>query len=118
MTSWEYFIGFEREPANLEAFLNSQGLGRVYRDPQTGAEEYESRQEPISLFYLPAEESANGEIPNWGRLETRIIRDITLVTKDSKSVTRAEELAKALVREYDAVLYDLDIDEFFRKDEI
>ena len=119
MTSWDYFVGFVRLPEDLDSFLAGEGYDNVSSDdlPDTDYESREGGLVEISFFPEVAKVKP-GEIPDWSKSGLDIACDLMVSTKDSEAVERALGLAETIVKRYDAVFYDLDLDEFFRKNEI
>jgi len=52
MTSWDYFVGFEREPEDLDAFLEDQGYDLTTIEQNSPDKDYESRKRGlVDLFF-------------------------------------------------------------------
>ena len=120
MTSWDYFIGFEREPTDLDEFLDKKGYDKTSENPQTHDKDYEPRRGGLVdiMFFSKPTPVKEGEVPDWKKSGVQVTSDMMITTKDAKLVTKVESLVTAIVKKYDAVFYDLNLDEFFRKNQI
>ena len=125
MVSWDYFVGFVSEPVKLESFLESLGYEKFIfkKNPQTI--NYQSSEGGlIDIFYFnneeinPDEEEEEDRVPNWNNLGYNVTSEIMISTKESNEVENASSLADKLVKEYDGILYDTDLDMYFTKEDI
>ena len=119
MTSWDYFVGFEREPRNLDGFLDGQGYDKIPNEAGNSDRNYESKEGGlVELFFYPATEVKKGEVPDWRRSGFNVTSELMISTKDGSAAEEALRLADATVRHYNCVLYDSTSDEYFRSEEL
>jgi len=126
MVSWDYFVGFEREipRKDLEAFLDRERYDLIEDDicPDNDSEDinYESREGGLVEIYVFTKplKVKEGEVPDWKKSGLEIKSDIMVSTKDVSAIDEAERITKELIKRYDGVFYDTNMDEFFRKDEL
>jgi hypothetical protein len=120
MTSWDYYVGFVKEPKNLDGFLNKQGYERNHNEKDDSYKNYESKEGGlVDLFYsFKATEVKEGEVPDWKRSGYKVVSELMISTKDSDCAEEALKLAEATVKKYKSILYDSLAEEYFRKEEL
>lgn len=121
MTSSDYFIGFEREPEDLDAFLKTQGCVPTPNNSGDSLKTYESIEGGlVDLFYSPEVIKADkGEVPEWSKSGYNIMSELTISTKEFSVVNKAQGIAEEIVKKYNGVLCDPTYgDEFMRKDDL
>ena len=121
MTSWDYYVGFEREPEGLEAFLKSQGYDPTPIETDNDSDRnYESGEGGlVDLFYFSKSPEVNGgEEPDWKGAGFNIASELMISTKNSAASESAERLSEEIARRYNAVIYDSQGEEYFRSDEL
>jgi len=120
MTSWDYYVGFEREPVGLKDFLKDQGYD-PHSDVQDGdVNGFESREGGlVDIFYSPKlVKVEEGEVPDWSKSGRNVTSDLLISTKDSNEIDEAQRLTDDIVREYDGISYDIDLDDFFESHQL
>ena len=123
MTSWDYFVGFEREPVDLDAFLEGQGYDKIPNEgnnPNRSHRNFESREGGLIeiTFFSTAPKVKKGEVPDWRRRGFNVTSELMIYTKDDDAADDALRLAEATVKKYNGVLYDSTSDEYFRSEEL
>lgn len=114
MTSWDYYVGFEREPKlkGLESFLKGKGYLRIGKTKK--GIDYASEDELVDLFYSPkAAQVEPGEEPDWNAAGFNVVSDLMITTKENWE--EADKITKLIVEKYDAIFYDPNGEEFLRK---
>jgi hypothetical protein len=114
MASFDYYVGFEREPElkGLESFLKKEGYTRTEKTKDSI--DYESKNELVDISYYPkAEKAGPGEEPDWEEAGFNVISQITVTTGEDweESLRISEKLAK----KYDAIFYDPEGEDFSRE---
>ncbi len=119
MASWDYFVGFEKKPRDLDGFLDRQGYDRVPSEGNSSDRNFESREGGlVELFFYKATEVKEGEVPDWKRSGFNVTSELMISTKDGGVAEEALRLASETVRKYNGVLYDSTSDEYFRREEL
>lgn len=119
MTLWDYFVGFEREPEGLEAFLYRQGYDQMSTDD--GGETYfyyqprKGRLVNIFCFSKSLPGIKDLEVPDWKGKGYEIVSEIMISTEDPCAIQKAENMAKRTVKKYDAILYVPQFKEFLTR---
>ena len=108
MASWDYFVGFERAPKDLDKFLDSQGYARIPGGPDSPERFFESKEgELVELIYFPKiGKTEEREVPNWRKSGCHVTSELMVSTKEPSAQVEAERIACALVNEYDSVCFD------------
>jgi len=116
MTSWEYFVGFEREPKDLDAFLDRQGYERIPNKQGNSIRDYESRVGGLVELFFTEDflEVEEGEVPDWRGNGYNVTSELMISTKDFSADLEAQRIANETTKKYKAVIYDPQIDEFFK----
>jgi len=120
MTSWDHYIGFEREPIDLDEFLNSCGYDKTSKNNDTNKKDYGYRgRRLIDICYSFKPVDTEGKnFPDWKNAGIPIISELLITTKDPSAIGRASRLSKAIVRKYNAVLYDTNLNDFLRQGQL
>ncbi|MBI2629329.1 hypothetical protein HYW74_04565 [Candidatus Pacearchaeota archaeon] len=120
MTSWDYFVGFEREPKNLDDFLNVQGYDRIPVEGDNTNRNYESREGgSVDLFYFSKLlEITPGDEPDWNKSGLNIVCEVMISTKDSDADIEAERIAAELTKRYKGIFYDPQGKDFLRSEDL
>jgi len=114
MTSYDYFVGFEREPIDLDAFLKNQGYNLDVDTQDNSTRNYTSRDGLVDLFYFPEVVPVDeGEAPDWSKSRCNVTSDLMISIREFNAIDEAQKIAKETVRKYDGVFYDYDLDDFF-----
>ncbi len=123
MTEEDIYVGFEKEPADLEGFLEKQGYSVVSdEDDDILIYEHATLGCPSVFYYSPIVELSDADKENgcldWGKSGYKVVSelDITFPPDDINATLEAVRLSKEIVRGLDGILYDSHLDEFFRKD--
>lgn len=116
MVSWDYFVGFEREPEGLNSFLDKQGYDRIPDDLNDGSRLYESKAgDLVDLCYYPAELEVDEEdVPNWKRNGYNVFFELMISTKYASADIEATRIADETAKEYGGIIYDPQLDDFSR----
>jgi hypothetical protein len=119
MTSYEYFVEFNNLPTDLDNFLKQQGYDLENEDKE-GVKTYQSKKDkPIDLFYFPKVIQADEEyVPNWSKSKFKIQAELMISTKEFDEIEETHELAKKTVKNYNAIFYDSNLNDFFTSSEL
>ena len=112
MTSWDYFVGFEREPEDLDAFLKNQGYD-LFDTDQDNVRNYVSMggelADLVDLSYSPevieGDEVDEGE-PDWSESGRNIISQLEISTKESVAADEALRITEETAKRYNSISYD------------
>lgn len=120
MTSWDYFVGFEREPRDLDNFLEAHGYNRVLNKEDNSVKNYYSRKGGlIDLFYSSKLSNVNkDEVPDWSKSGSKIISELMISTKEFNEVDEVLRMVKEATIKYNGIFYDYDLDDFFRGEDL
>lgn len=118
----DIIIGFERKPEGLEAFLKEQGYDAVPNEEKDDVSEtyvHREREWP-EVIYSPqiSEESELEEdiCPDWRKSRYNVVSELG-ITYPVFYYDEAERLSEEIVKGFDGILYDTDLDEFFTKED-
>lgn len=120
----EMFVGFEREltRVDLEELLVKEGyvLSRDQgEDKLVRGYEHAINSWP-RLTYWNSEPNEEDSVPNWGKAGYKVIStmDFEWPAGEVEDMEEAERLAYILVRRFDGIQYDLDVDMFITKKDL
>jgi hypothetical protein len=121
MASIDYDVGFMNPPEGFKAFLEEIGYKRDEQQLHPDTIHYIHAEHDYPwLYYTPQyrrDPKDQDEIP-WLENGHRIIAKLNIYSKDLDQWELPEQTAKALVKRFDAVMYDYNLEEFFKKEEI
>jgi len=120
MASFDYFVGFEREPEGLEEFLKEQGYDPTQNGEDKSVKNFESRDGGlVDIFYLQkVEEAEEGEFPDWKKSGHDVISELFISTKDFEGANKAELIAYETAKKYEGILGDPQCEEYTSGDDI
>src|SRR3989344_2281124 len=119
MVSWDYYVGFEREPEGLEAFLKSKGYQFFPVKRDTSIKSYESEDETIDVTFFPFRIGVrNAGHPDWTESGLDIKSELMVSTKGSVAQEGAERLSEEIARRYNAIIFDPQGDEYLRSEDL
>ena len=97
MTSWDYYIGFENEPSNLEIYLSGRGFSLI-EELSDGIEKVFESTDPegIDIYAHPFQSNEHIENnPDWDNSGTKITYEMLVTTKEGELF---EELEKYILQ--------------------
>ena len=122
MSESDIQIGFDKQPADLEGFLEEQGYFLDDDDDTLQSYEHSAGRGPTIYYYsgivkLSDVDEESGCL-DWGKSGYKVVSelDITFFPSNSDETDEAVRLSREIVRRLDGILYDSYLDEFFRKD--
>lgn len=120
MESYEYFVGFEREPKDLDTFLENQGYDLTTNGQDNSVRNYEHREGGlVDLFYFPnVIKVKEGEVPDWSKSGYNITSELMISAEEFDAVDEAQRLTNETVRKYDGIFYDSNLEDFFQSDDL
>lgn len=115
MSSIDIEIGFMEEPEGLEAFLISEGFVPDAKDrTQYAHEEFDYPW----IFYNPKVTPFDRGEPNWRKAGFKVVSGMNLVTKDFDHYELIGEIADKITKRFNAVQYDLNLEQFYTSDQL
>src|SRR3989344_123432 len=120
MASADIFIGFEEKPKGLEEFLREKRYVKA-EIKQKGDVVYEKGDAdwPTLFYYDSLREEKEDEIPNWKSAGFNVTSELFIdYTLSSKCIDRAEGLSREIVRRFNGILYDPNLDEYLRRSDV
>ncbi len=116
-------VGFEKQPRGLESFLKNEkyfpervrGLG-----PNCTFYTRECNTWPKVFFYKKPVKVEEGDAPNWGEAGFHVVAEVNInyPAHDDNAIDEAERLSRKLIKRFNGILYDPDLDSYFRKDDL
>ncbi len=121
MSSLDYYVGFEKEPTELDEFLKGIGF-ELTSSSHDDTRIYESIKDPIDIYYSPAVEEYDEDEEegiNWKESGRAITSDLLLTSKDYGLYETMQDISRKLLEKYDGVFHDPNMDDgFFGKGEL
>lgn len=117
------FIGFEKTPEGLEAFLEERGYKKEnFQEGNSSIENYVNKKygSPNITFYPQSLSGDEDEIPDWTKYKHEILSELYIEAEHYplEVIDEAERLSKEIINRFDGVLYDAELDEFFERGQL
>lgn len=106
-------IGFKEKPESLEEFLIKEGYSEIDRTSKECTVYARGENDWPQIFYYPATiKVKEGEKPNWQESGHNIISEVN-INYVLDVWDEAERMSDAIMKKFNAVLYDSNSDEYF-----
>ncbi len=120
MGSFDYFVGFEKEPENLDEFLNGCGYDRIPEEIEGTDRNYEPREGGLVelTYFSKSLDVKEGEVPDWKKAGFKVTSELMISTKDLDVAEEASRLAREIIRKFNGVLYDSTSGDYLRAENL
>jgi len=116
----DLFVGFEEKPVGLKKFLQREGYAHVER-PELGCVLYTRKNNPWPQVFYDEHltQPQDDEVPNWHRAGFTVIAEVNInYPIDYEIIDEAERLSEALTKKFNGILYDPNLDDYFRASDL